>query len=67
MSWRKKGTEELYRKWEMYSLSNDDFAMAVRLLRAFAATKGDTLREREDRRQATLLFRKMEKRQKTAK
>lgn len=51
----------------MYNLSNQDFTKAVRLLRAFADSKGNTLREREDRRQAALLVRKMQKRKKSAK
>lgn len=48
----------------MVSLSNEDFDKAVRLLKAFAASQGKTLREREDRRQATLLARKLDKKKK---
>ena len=51
----------------MYSISNTDLAKAVRLLSAFSDTKGDTIRENEDRRQARLLVRKFQKRMKTAK
>lgn len=51
----------------MFSISNSDLAKAVRLLSAFSDTKGDTLRENEDRRQARLLVKKFQKRMKTAK
>lgn len=45
----------------MYSISNDDFTMVVRLLRSFSQTKGKTLREVNERRMAHLLFNKLKK------
>ena len=51
----------------MFSLSNTDFIRAIRLLSAFADTVANTRREREDRRQAALLIRKMQKRRESAK
>ena len=45
----------------MYKISNTDFERALRLLRSFAATKGGTLREQEERRKAKLLIRKLER------
>ena len=51
----------------MYRISNGDFDKAVRLLTAFANSKGDTRRENEDRRQARLLLRKMQRRGKEPK
>ena len=46
----------------MYTLSNEDFTRAMRLLLSFANSKGKTRRENEDRRQAHLLYRKLKKR-----
>lgn len=45
----------------MVPLSNDDFKKAVRLLKFLASRRGDTLREREAGRLATLLVRKLER------
>ena len=45
----------------MYSISNDDFTMVVRLLRSFSQTKGTTLREVNERRMAHLLLKKLKK------
>ena len=42
----------------MKQVSNTDFDMAVRLLAAFSATKGNNLREQNDRRQASRLVKK---------
>ena len=51
----------------MVNLSNDDYLMTVRLLKAFASSKGSTRKENEERRQAYLLLRKWEKRQRKPK
>lgn len=51
----------------MLSLSNQDFALVVRLLKSFSKTKGETLRDINERRVAHLLYRKLEKRKKSAK
>jgi len=45
----------------MYSISNDDFTMVVRLLKSFSQTKGTTLREVNERRMAHLLHNKLKK------
>ena len=52
---------------KMYRISNGDFDKAVRLLSAFADSHGVTRRENEDRRQARLLLRKMQRRKKEPK
>lgn len=49
---------------EMYQISNTDFALLLRLLRAFVETKPTTRREQENRRRAVLLRRKMERKSK---
>ena len=49
----------------MKEISNYDYAMILRLLKSFVNSPCDTIREREDRRQAALLVRKMQKRKKT--
>ena len=46
----------------MVPLSNTDFNKVVRLLEKLACKKGETLREKEDIRQATLLVKKLRKR-----
>lgn len=48
----------------MYRISNTDYALLLRLLRCFAETKGNTLRESEQRRKALLLRRRLEKKTK---
>ena len=48
----------------MISISNTDYSQVIRLLRAFSETKGKSLREQEQRRQAVLLRRKLEKKTK---
>lgn len=46
----------------MRQISNSDYDTAVRLLAAFSVSSGLTVREKEDRRRAGLLCRKLEKR-----
>lgn len=48
----------------MIPISNEDYRKAVRLLHSFSQSKCTTLREKEERRQAVLLVRKWEKREK---
>lgn len=45
----------------MKQLSNTDFNAVLRLLDALSRTKGDTIRERENAREAALLTRKLKK------
>lgn len=45
----------------MKQISNSDFDMALRLLTCFYHTKGTTLREQNDRRQAWRLIKKWSK------
>lgn len=49
----------------MRQISNNDFDQAVRLLRHLSRTKGQTLKEVEAARKATLLVKKFEKLEKT--
>lgn len=45
----------------MRTISDKDCSDAIRLLKAFASTPGETLRERNDRRMASLLSKKLAK------
>lgn len=45
----------------MKAVSNADFKAVLRLLDALSRTKGETIREKEDARKATLLARKLRK------
>ena len=46
----------------MKHLSNSDYALTLRLLRHLSASKGEGLKDKEMSRKATLMVRKMEKR-----
>ena len=48
----------------MISISNSDYAKAMRLLRSFARSKGENLRANEERRQAYLLVKKWDRKEK---
>ena len=48
----------------MRTISNEDYARAIRLLRSFSRTDAITLREFEERRQARRLLRKWERAEK---
>jgi len=43
----------------MKQLSNSDYALALRLLYALSKKRGENLKERENARKATLLYRKL--------
>lgn len=43
----------------MKQLSNNDYALALRLLYALSKTKGETVRERENARKAFILHKKL--------
>jgi hypothetical protein len=45
----------------MKQVSNSDFYKALRLLYALSATRGETIREKENARKAFLLYRKLKK------
>lgn len=45
----------------MRQLSNSDYALALRLLYALSATRGETIREKDNARKAFLLYRKLKK------
>lgn len=51
----------------MITISNGDYKKATRLLRAFSQTEATNLKGKEQRRQAWLLLRKWEKREKRPK
>lgn len=50
----------------MIEISNSDFKAVVRLLRVLVSTKGDSRRENEARRKASLLLKKLARRWKEA-
>ena len=43
----------------MKQISNSDYALALRLLYALSNTKGQTIREKENARKASLLHKKL--------
>lgn len=45
----------------MKAISNADYSAVLRLLEAQSKSKGTTLRERENARKATLIYRKLKK------
>ena len=46
----------------MKHISNSDYALTIRLLRHLSTNRGESLKDREMSRKATLMVRKMEKR-----